>query len=215
MTPFDYMFSQSKTLDGLSFDKHSPLGVDALPSHPWAGLQEGNSLAFEGRPDLTKFAFFRVHDEAIEIASPFGCHRLALGSVDQAKPVGMLCVGGGERIGSWTVGVGPMWRGLRGEEPSVWALKAKPLESGAIEPVHMGMWSRGIDSKPETWTIVLLPSPADRVYEKQGSACIETHTGLFVLPAGRDSDGVLARRVQWGLPVEDGVFVLKRRSAAG
>lgn len=211
MSPFDFMFSPATPLDTLTFKRARTLGLDSLPQRPWAGLPAQNSLAFEGGPHLTKPGFFRAHKDCLQIASPFGCYELDLGALSVSEPLGVLRVQAGARLGSWTLRASPEWRGLRGESPDEWALKSRPLGNGDFEPLHLNMWARGADSRPDFWVIILLPSRALRVFEKDGRARIETASGFFELPAGKDSELALAGHIQWGLPNEDGVFVLEPR----
>lgn len=211
MSPLDFMFSPAAPLDKLAFKSARTLGTESLPQRPWAGLPAQNGLAFEGAPNLTKLSFFRVHNGCLQIASPFGCYELDLGAISPSEPLGVLCMQAGARLGSWTLRPSPEWRGLREELADEWALKSRPLENGDFEPLRLNMWARGADSSPDFWVIILLPARALRVFEKDGRARIETACGFLELPPGKDSELALAGHIQWGLPNEDGVFVLEPR----
>lgn len=213
MTPHDFIFSEAATLDGLDMIAARVLPHAELPEYPWAGLPSENSLAFEGRANLSTSAFYRLRDGNLEIASLFGACQLNLAGIDATRAIGLLCLRQGVRVASWKVKADGDWRDSRGGRPAEGVWKAKILPGGAFEPIHWDQSFRGIDSKPDFWTVVLLPSLPSRVHAKEGCARIEAGGREFALPSGPASDDVLAggRRAQWGLPDESGFFVLQPR----
>lgn len=211
MSPLEYLFSKASCLDELGPQPATILSLTDVPFVGFLSTPAENSIAFEGRPDLKMWAFYRLVNEHIEIASPFGCCHLPCKGLDASMPIGLMNSRANGDLSSWEIQVDPLWKNARGEVATPESLKARPLSDGSFEPLHTTVSFRGIGSKPDFWSVVLLPSRAERIYPKNGGACIEAGDRLFFLPPGKSSSHVLAGRVQWGLPDESGFFALLPR----
>lgn len=101
MSPLDYMFSDSILLNSINARTVSVICRDDLPVHVLGILSTDNAIAFDARKDASKWAFYRVADGVLEIASPFENCRLPLGGVDSSEPIGLLSVHDGQFLAGW------------------------------------------------------------------------------------------------------------------
>ena len=152
-----------------------------------------------------------MKDEFLDVVSPFGRYSLSVGSIDPKQPIGLLSVQGRDEFSTWRVNALSEWCDEDGCSVAPGVHKAKALGGEGFEPLYWEQSFRGMGSKPDLWTVVLLPSPVESVREKGNGVCIEAGGKVFVLPPGRSSKEVLAGKVQWGLPDDTGFFVLQPR----
>lgn len=211
MSPLDYLFSVDARLDCIASLPAKNLPKADVPAYGWVCVPESNSVAFEASSELRMWAFYRALGERLEIVSPFGCVHFPSAGLSSAEPIGLVSLDSNGELAAWKVSFLPQWANSRGEPAGPSALKAKPLPDGSFEPLHSSMSFRGIDSKPDFWAIALLPALPERIYAKDGGAGIEAGGRVFTLPPGKASEHVLAGRVQWGLPDQNGFFVLQKR----
>lgn len=211
MTPFEYMFSSTKSLSDIDIQQTKVLSNKDVPAYAMVSAPVGNCLAFYASTELKRWAFYKLDEDNLAIASPFGCIHLPFLGMDGAKGIGLIAIGSKGAVSTWKVKADNRWRDVNGVEASDFHLKAKKLADGSFEPLHALMSFRGIDSKPCFWAVVLLPNLPERIYSKDGGVRIEAGGRIFSLPLGTASGHVMAGRVQWGLPDEDGFFVLQPR----
>lgn len=64
------------------------------------------------------------------------------------------------------------------------------------------------------WVVIFLPEPSRSISKTRGGGAeINTPSGLiFEIPPGRGADLLLAGKVQWALPGDQGAFMLGDRS---
>lgn len=211
MSPLEYMFS---AIDAPESVAAQPVKVLTLANTPFYGALSvplENSIAFEGLPNLKLWALYRHVGARLEIVSPFGCCHFSSEGLEASEPIGLVNSRPDGELSAWKISFGGQWKTARGDIASPLALKAKPLLDGSFEPIHSSMSFRGVDSKPDFWAMVLLPALPERVYAKDGRARMEAGGRVFALPPGKASEHVLAGRVQWGLPDQNGFFVLQKR----
>lgn len=211
MTPLEYLFAKSEALEDISRIPVRMLPKQDIPELGKVALRTKNAIAFQARKELERWAFYRLGAGSLEVASPFGCCALPIDEVDASKPIGLLNVQGQSDMSAWTIEAGATWRDARGRDSTPQSMKASALDGGGFEPLHSSLSFRGIDSKPDFWTVVLLPAKPDQIQSQDGQALIESGGRRFMLPSGRASEDVLAGKVQWGLPDETGFFVLQPR----
>lgn len=211
MTPFEYIFSLSSDLDDIDRQQAKILASDDVPAYALVSAPAGNSLAFLAPADLKRWAYYKLSEDQLAIVSPFGCVQLPLLSMDGTKEVGLIGVGPSGEVSTWKIKADNLWRDVNGKQASALSLKVKDLGDGSFEPLHASMSFRGIDSKLDLWTIVLLPARPERVTSEDGVAIIEVGGLKFKIPKGRASDEVLSGKVQWALPDSEGLFVLQDR----
>lgn len=206
-----YIFSDIFSLGAIAPLPTHILEPSSIPDFAKILIPETNGIVFHGRQNQKKWAFYRLDNDQLEIVSPFGCCRLPTTGLNSSNPITLVSIEADGEADGWDVLVDAQWRDRRGIEAGPHALKARPLPDGSFEPLHSSMAFRGINSKPDFWTVVLLPSPAQRVYEQNGCARIDAGGRTFALPPGSASEHILSGSVQWGLPDETGFFALQAR----
>lgn len=213
MSPLEYLFSSVRSLEAIDPQPAKVCSVADAAMPALLSTPAERSIAFEGSADLARWAFYRRLGDYMQIVSPFGCCHLPCWGLDMTKPVGLMSLRPNGEASAWEIQFDDQWRGASGNIAPPDALKARALPNGEFEPLHTCLSFRGSDSKPSFWAIVLLPSAAERIYSKDGSARIEAGGRVFAIPSGKASEHVLAGRVQWGLPDQNGFFVLQKRQA--
>lgn len=214
MTPLKYLLDESNDLgDIIKIPARVLVRTDA-PAYAWVGLPVGNSIGFVARDDVASFAFYRIAGGTLEMVSPFGSYALPMTGLDARASIGLLAVSASGSIASWTVDVTSEWGDDSGAAAQEGSLKARVLGSGVFEPLHALRSSRGVDARPQQWVMVLLTEAPRSIRKKSGRAVLETAYGQFALPEGSASELALAGKIQWGLPDEEGFFVLQPRPSA-